>query len=592
MANRSMILTARIVGDSTNFNRSISSAADASKKFKDGLDKLKGPALAVGATLGLVGKQFIDYASEAEQNVGAVDAVFKNHASAIHNASSKAAKDLGLSGSSYEKYAALIGSQLKNAGVPMDQLAGKTSNLIGIGADFAAQFGGTVPDAVDAISSALKGEMDPIEKYGISLNQAKVDAEAAALGYKKVGGAFDNNAKAAAIMSLLTKQGADALGANAREAGTTEGMMNRLNATYQDLGVKLGGMLLPIINNVMSGFQGMVDWASQNQGVVLGLAAVLGGLAAVVLTVVTATAAYNTAMNLWKGITAISTAVQWAFNAAMAANPVVLVVLAVLALVAAIVWWVTQTKEGQAVWAAVCAFMTDAWNNTVSFFTSAWNGFVGFLNDALNNIGNFFSSVFAGIGSVVSTVVNGIRSFFAGAFAFVASIVTTQINITVAIIRGIINVVSTVVNFISTGFSNAFDLVRTAVSSVANFFTSSFNNISGVIQNVIGWVQSLFNGFSVPGWLRDVMNFMGGGATGFDIQGGFNLAGLETGGATGVVPFAGFFRPPTNGSTVVNNYTINVDGALDPDAVGRQLEDILNRRQRNTGGLTAAGGFR
>ena len=88
------------------------------------------------------------------------------------------------------------------------------------------------------------------------------------------------------------------------------------------------------------------------------------------------------------------------------------------------------------------------------------------------------------------------------------------------------------------------------------------------------------------------MNFMGGGATGFDIQGGFNLAGLETGGATGVVPFAGFFRPPTNGSTVVNNYTINVDGALDPDAVGRQLEDILNRRQRNTGGLTAAGGFR
>lgn len=205
-------------------------------------------AAAVGALgIGSFFKSAISGAGDLEQSVGAIDSVFKGSAGQMHEWANSAATDVGLSADEFNELGTLIGSQLKNGGTAMDQLGPKTKELISTGADLASMFGGTTSEAVDALSSALKGERDPIEKYGVSLNQAKIDAEAAALGFGKVNGAFDQSAQQAATLSLITKQTADATGNFGRETDTLAHKQQVLNAQLANGKARIGTELLPAV---------------------------------------------------------------------------------------------------------------------------------------------------------------------------------------------------------------------------------------------------------------------------------------------------------------------------------------------------------
>lgn len=212
-----------------------------------------GKAFAAGAAVtAAVGAKLIGEAiSEAgslEQSIGAIDTVFKRSSGQMHRWAKGAAQDVGLTRNQFNELGTLIGSQLKNGGTAMDQLAPKTNKLITLGADLSSMFGGTTKEAVESLSSALKGERDPIEKYGVTLNQAKIDAEAAALGFKKVGNSFDNQAQQAATLSLIFKQTSDAQGNFAKESGTLQGQQQRLAAQWGDMKAKLGTVLLPVVS--------------------------------------------------------------------------------------------------------------------------------------------------------------------------------------------------------------------------------------------------------------------------------------------------------------------------------------------------------
>lgn len=213
-----------------------------------GLVSLVNP-VALAATAGLAVGAFVSSAVGAagalQQSAGGVETVFKSGSDAVAAFAADAAKSIGLSKNEYNELATVIGSQLKNAGTSMDELGPKTDSMIGLGGDLAAMFGGTTADAVGALSSALKGERDPIERYGVSLSQAAIDAEAARLGFEKVGGTLDAEANAAATMSLIMAQTADAHGAAAREADSLQSRQQQLSAGWENLKAKIGQAFLP-----------------------------------------------------------------------------------------------------------------------------------------------------------------------------------------------------------------------------------------------------------------------------------------------------------------------------------------------------------
>lgn len=187
-------------------------------------------------------------AADLEQSTGAVETVFKQHSSKMLKYAQDADQALGMSENSYNELATILGTQLRNAG--MKDFAEQTNDLIGLGADFSAMFGGTATEAVEAISSALKGERDPIEKYGISLRQSAIDAKAAELGFKKVGGSYDQQAQAAATLALINDQSTDAQGAFNRELGTSANVIQRAKAWFEDFTAAIGSKLLPAFSAV------------------------------------------------------------------------------------------------------------------------------------------------------------------------------------------------------------------------------------------------------------------------------------------------------------------------------------------------------
>ncbi|ROP74082.1 hypothetical protein [Curtobacterium sp. PhB115] len=222
------------------------------------LGSAKGLAAAAAGVFAAVGvgsffKDAVSGASELEQSVGAIETVFKGSADQMLSWSKSAATAVGLTQNDYNQLGTLIGTQLKNGGTSMDELAGKTNDLIGVGADLSSMFGGSTQDAVEALSSALKGERDPIERYGVSLTQAAIDAKAAELGFKKVGGTLDSSANQAATLALIMDQTKDATGNFGRESDTLAHKQQVLNAMWENGKTQIGQAFLPAVSAAAGG---------------------------------------------------------------------------------------------------------------------------------------------------------------------------------------------------------------------------------------------------------------------------------------------------------------------------------------------------
>ncbi|MEX3610070.1 hypothetical protein VVR12_03340 [Rothia sp. LK2588] len=226
---------------------------EAGTRFGTGLtDALK--VTLAGAGVAGIATGFMNAVTKAgdlEQSIGAVDAVFKQSSGVMHGYAQDAATTVGISQNAYNEFASRLGASLKNAGTPMDELAGKTNDLITMGADLSSMYGGTTAEAVDALSAALRGEMDPIERYGISLNDAALTAEGLSMGIKKADGAFTNQQKQLIVMSLLQKQSADATGNFNREQDTYAHKVQVAKARLEDLTTATGQRFLPVMTDLM-----------------------------------------------------------------------------------------------------------------------------------------------------------------------------------------------------------------------------------------------------------------------------------------------------------------------------------------------------
>ena len=210
--------------------------------------------LFAGVQLFDFGRDAIFKAGDIEQSIGAVDAVFKGSAERMHEYAATASSTVGISTNAYNELAAKLGASLKNGGTSIDELGEKTNGLIQLGADLSSLYGGSTQEAIDAISAALRGEMDPIERYGISLNDAALTAKGLELGIKKVGGSFSTQEKQLITQALLFEQSTDAQGNFSRESDTFAHKMQVASARMEDMKTKIGSALLPTVMNLMDAF--------------------------------------------------------------------------------------------------------------------------------------------------------------------------------------------------------------------------------------------------------------------------------------------------------------------------------------------------
>lgn len=234
-------------------------------------------SLAVGAGI----KKLIDSSSDLEQAVGGTAAVFGEAGSAIDEFAKDSATSAGLSQRAARELTSQLGGLLSGFGFTKKEAASLSIELTKLGGDLSATFGGKPEEAVQALGAAMRGETDPIERYGISLNQAAVNAKAVELGLASSTSTVDANAKAQATLAIITEKSAGAQGQFAREADSAAGKAAITAAKTEDAAASMGDSLLPIygkavgvIGSLADGFGALPDAVQTGIVALAGVAAV------------------------------------------------------------------------------------------------------------------------------------------------------------------------------------------------------------------------------------------------------------------------------------------------------------------------------
>lgn len=425
---KSAILAIRIIGDATSAVAAMDKAQRASMSFKDKVGKASVAASAALAAIGAGAATCAKAAGDLQQSVGGVETVFGDSSKQMLAWSKNAAKSVGLSQNEYNEFATLVGSQLQNFGMSVEDSASKTNDLIGLGADLSSMFGGTTADAVDALSSALKGEMDPIEKYGISLNDATLQAQAASMGLGDLYKQGDRNAKMQATLAAITAQSGKAVGNFAREADTAQGQQQRMNAAFENTKASLGEALLPFLTQMAEKLASVATWIQANTSWLGPLAAVIAAVAAVIVTL-------NAAMTAYSVVAAIVASAQGAVN--LAFLPVVAVILAIVAVIAVLVtnWDNVKKVAGIAAdwirekWASLCSWLKSAWSSIGSFFSGIGEGIKTAFAGPINWIANKFewlADKVRGIFDWISGAWNKVSGWMSGIFGAKKSVASAS----------------------------------------------------------------------------------------------------------------------------------------------------------------------
>lgn len=226
------------------------------------------------------------------------------------------------------------------------------------------------------------------------------------------------------------------------------------------------------------------------------------------------------------------------FNAVLSANPIGLIVAAVAALTAGLVWFFTQTETGQQIWSSFVDWIKQAWQGIADFFVGLWSGisegastlwdgvvttwnvYVESLKAMWNAVVTFFSDLWVSIQeaasvawtaittavmAIVQTFIDGfmnvwnnisdgltqiwegIKMIFQGAWEFIKSIFLGAILIIIDLVTGNFNQLGADLSLIWEGIQNGISLVWEGIKTF--FF--------GIVDAIVGFGKVAFENFSI-----------------------------------------------------------------------------------------------
>lgn len=257
----------------------------------------------------------------------------------------------------------------------------------------------------------------------------------------------------------------------------------------------------------------------------------LKGAAVAQRAVTAATALTKVALGALSGKLRIAAVAQAAFNAVMAINPIVLVVAGIAALVAALVWFFTQTEAGRKAWRVFTVYLTTAWQAIKATAVAIWQGLAA-----------FFSGLWENIKTVVFTAWEAIKAIFAPAIEFIKNLIivfaavllTIWQGISAAVMwvwNGIVAFLTPIITTITTVISTGIEFVRGIWASVwgwvSSFFTAIWNGIVAFFTPIINRIRSIIA--AVTGAIRGIWASVWGWVSSFFSGVWNNLVGFASG---------------------------------------------------------------
>ena len=225
----------------------------------------------------------------------------------------------------------------------------------------------------------------------------------------------------------------------------------------------------------------------------------LGGPVAMLKQMAGGLSLVKTAQTAWSTATKMATAVQGAFNAVIAANPIGAIAVAVAAVVAALAWFFTQTEAGRKAWAAFTSWLSETWaalvegakaiwNGLGEFLANLWSAISGGITSAWTSITSFLSGVWNGISTTATTIFNGIRDFIVNVFTVIGALIVAPLQ---AIQNGINTVFGWILSFITQQMNSTNTVWSTVWTAIYNVVATIFGLISSCISTVVNAIRTV-----------------------------------------------------------------------------------------------------
>jgi len=196
-------------------------------------------------------KDAIGGASDLNEASTKTQAIFGKATDSVNKFAAGGAKALGQTQLQVLDAAASFGTFGKAAGKTGPDLAKFSTKLVGLSTDLASFYNVDPAQAAEDISAGLRGEAEPLRKYGILLDDASLRAEAMRQGLiKTTKTALTPQNKVLAANALIFRSTKDAQGDFKRTSGGLANQQRILAASFSDLKTNIGKAFLPVIVNV------------------------------------------------------------------------------------------------------------------------------------------------------------------------------------------------------------------------------------------------------------------------------------------------------------------------------------------------------
>ena len=464
---------------------------------------------------------------------------------------------------------------------------------------------------------------DVIDILGQSVNG---DSEA----FAQLWGSSEAGTGALAILNGGTADFNNTLSAMGDSTGAASSAMDKMNDTsahnmqvamndIKNAAIELGGAFAPVmsglasvVSTVASAFSRLPQPVQTVIAVVLGVVAVAGPLIIVIGSVVSAIGAIAPVIGVIGGvlggfvglITGTIMPALAGFFAFLLANPIVLVIAAIVAAVALLIAnWdkvkevAGKVKEGVVnAWNNVKEKTSEAWENVKQKTSETWNKVKTTVSEKANNIKTTVSEKWNNLKANTSTAWNNVKTTISNS---VNNAKTNAISTFENMKSGISGKVNLIKSNVKSGFDNAVGHIKGLASQafswgsdmimgIVNGIKSCISKVSGAVKDVADTIKSYLH-FSVPdvgpltdyeSWMPD---FIQGMAKGIDdnkyrlvdaVQSMASDMKLTMPMSAPMLKNVGGYNAPVQTDTEGNNRLVNM------------LTQLVENLQYNTGDIT------
>lgn len=179
----------------------------------------------------------------------------------------------------------------------------------------------------------------------------------------------------------------------------------------------------------------------------------------------------------------------------LAANPIILIIAGIAALVTAIItlWntneefrntviaiWQGFVEVMTTIWDGIVATVTAVWETIKLIFTTAWDAIQLVWSNAIS----FFQNIWNGISLAFSTVAEFFSNAFTTAWNGIVTVWNAAVNFFSGIWNGITNIFSAVSGWFSNVFGTAYNAVRNIWNGIGSFFQGVWQTICNIFSNI------------------------------------------------------------------------------------------------------------